>query len=66
MKKFNVVIEEVVSETFEILAETPEGALKEARERYRESDFVLSPGNIESAQMNVLDDNGDLADWIKV
>lgn len=57
MKKFCVVIEEVISEEFEIEAESKEDAIEKAIEKYYSCEFVLCPGNLEHKQLAVLDEN---------
>lgn len=44
--RFNILIEETVSDTFHVNAKTREEALLIAREKYRRGEFVLAPGNL--------------------
>lgn len=60
MKKFCVVIEETVSDEFEIYADSKEDAIKKAVEKYKSGEFVLSPGNVESKKISLGDD-----EWIE-
>ena len=65
MKKFCVVIEETVSEEFEVEAENKDDAIKKAVEKYKNGEFILSPGNLESKKISVVDDDNDkISEWI--
>ena len=64
MKKFKIVIEEMVSEEFEIEAETLEEAMEIAEEQYNNGTIVLEPGNLVAKQMMVEDvDTGECTEW---
>ena len=60
MKKFCVVIEETVSEEFEVEAENKDDAIRKATKKYRNGEFILSPGNLESKKISV-----DNYEWIE-
>lgn len=65
-KKFVITIEEMVTEDFEVLAETEEEAEVIATEKYNSGEFVLEPGNLVAKQMqihNVTDD--EYTDWFE-
>jgi hypothetical protein len=65
-KKFIITIEEMVTEDFEVFAETEEEAVEIANEKYNSGEFVLEPGNLVSKQMevhNVTDD--EYTDWFE-
>ncbi len=65
MKKFCVVIEETVSEEFEVEAESKEDAILKSIQKYRNGEFILSPGNLESKKISVVDDDNDkISEWI--
>lgn len=64
MKKYRVVIEETVSEEFEIEAASEEDAVSKAIQEYEAGNFVLSPGNVECRQISVVGKDGELTDWI--
>lgn len=59
MKKFIITIEEMVSEDFEIEAETMEEAMEIAEERYNNGDIMLEPGNLVAKQMMGYDEEED-------
>ncbi|WP_455042517.1 DpnD/PcfM family protein [Leptotrichia buccalis] len=46
MKKFKIIIEEHVSEEFEVEAENMEEAFNIAEKKYYSGEFVLEPGNV--------------------
>lgn len=62
-KKYNVVIEETVSKTFEIIADDENQAKSIAAEKYKSGEFVLSPGELTAKQIQVSNDNDILIDW---
>lgn len=51
MKKYKVIIEETISNEFTVKATSPEESAKIAKQKYRDCDFVLSPGNILTKQI---------------
>lgn len=57
MPKFTVVIEETVSQDFDVEANSQEEAIKIARDKYRNGEFVLEPGNLELAQIMLCNGN---------
>lgn len=64
MKKFCVVIEETISEEFEIEAESKADAISKAIKKYKNGEFVLNPGNVESKKISVIDDS-EIDKWIE-
>ncbi len=62
-KKYEVIIEEVVSSTFEIEAESYDEALEKSIEKYKNGTFVLEPGEIISKKVAVVDNDEEL-EWI--
>lgn len=63
--KYNVTIEETVSENFEIEieAENIYEALKISEQQYKNGEFVLSPGNLVFRQILIRDEKGNCVDW---
>ena len=57
MGKYTVVIEELVADEFEVEANDCEEALRIAEEKYRNCEFVLSPGEVQFKQMAVVSPN---------
>ena len=64
MRKYRVVIEETVSETFEVEATSEEDAISAAIREYNAGNFVVGSDNVEYRQISVIGDDGELADWI--
>ena len=54
MKKYKVVIEETLVDTFEVLAGSIDEARKIAVKKYKDSEFVLEPGECQHRQIAVL------------
>ena len=44
--KFEILIEETISDTFYVEAETREEVLSMARQKYQHGDFILEPGHL--------------------
>ena len=65
-KKYCVIVEEIVSESFELEAESEEEAISKAIKAYRSGEFVLEPGNFEYAQVQVIDEDGKSSNWVEV
>ena len=55
--KMHVLIEEVLSQEFEVEADSAEEAEKIAWEKYENGEFVLCPGNLEYTSIYVCDHN---------
>lgn len=64
MRKFHVVIEETISETFEIEATSEEDAVSKAIKEYKAGNFVVGSDNVEHRQISVVDKDGELTNWI--
>ena len=64
MKKYCVVIEETISEEFEIEAISKEDAISKAIREYKAGNFVVGPDNVEYRQISVVDEDEELKDWI--
>lgn len=63
MAKYTVIIEEVVSEEFEIHATTEEEAQKIAADAYNNGEIVLAPGNLISKKMTFVSHHGEFTEW---
>ena len=69
MKKYNVMIEETVWQTFEVEADTYEEAKEIVAQKYREAEFVLEPGNLDTTRMHIVDDHNCIVaddDWEEI
>ena len=62
--KYRVVIEETISEEFEIEATSEEDATSKAIQEYNAGNFVVGSDNVESRQSSVIGKDGELRDWI--
>lgn len=63
MKKCKITIEEMVSQTFEVEANSLEEALEIAEHNYKAGRFVLEPGNLVCKQICGEDEDGDCTEW---
>ncbi len=63
MKKYIITIEEMISENFEIEAETAEEAMDIAEHKYNIGEFVLAPGNLVAKQMAITEPNNAATEW---
>ena len=66
VKNYRVLIEETISEEFELEAESEKAAISKAIDAYKSGEFVLEPGNFESAHLKVIDENEKCSDWIEI
>lgn len=63
--KFIVTIEEVINQDFEVIASDFDEAIKIAKIKYNNEEFVLSPGNVTFKQISVKNKNDNsCTDWI--
>ena len=65
MNKFTIAIEETVVDEFEIVAENETEALTIAKDKYKNGDIVLCPGELQFKQMAVIPSSGDIMEWHK-
>ena len=64
-KLFKIVIEETVSDEFEVYADNLDDAVQIVKSNYCKGKFVLSPGNISDKKLAVIDmDNNSEYEWI--
>lgn len=64
-KKYNVIIEETVSNVFEIVADDEKQAKSIASEKYKSGEFVLVPGELVAKQIQICNNGDILIDWEK-
>ena len=62
MKTYRVVIEETVSDEFEIEAYSEDDAIDKAIHEYNEGNFVIGP-NVTFRQISIVEDN-EFKEWI--
>lgn len=55
MKTFKILVEETVSEEFEILAQNEDEALKIAGQKYKTGELVLTPGELIGTEISVVE-----------
>ena len=63
MKKYKIVIEEILVGEFEVKAADSKQALDIAREKYRKGEFVLSPGEVHHKQITVTYPPNESVEW---
>lgn len=63
MKKYVIVIEEIVSKEFVVEAKDAEEAMEIAEEKYENGEFVLDPGNLVSKQMAITEPDDEATEW---
>lgn len=65
MKKYEVIIEEMISQDFEVDAETYEEAINIAKHKYNIGEFVLTPGNLISKKLAIVPQDNVSTEWIE-
>lgn len=65
MAKYTILIEEVVTNSFEIEASNEEEARKIAEDSYSNSEIVLEPGNLISTKMAVISHANESTQWME-
>ena len=64
--KYTITIEETVSDTFEVEANSIKEATEKAIQNYNEAIFVLEPGNVTATHMQaVSEDEKEDSDWFE-
>lgn len=63
MKKYVIAIEEMISDNFEVEAETAEEAMELAEYRYRTGEYALAPGNLVAKQIAIISPNNAITEW---
>lgn len=57
--KYKVLIEETISEMFEVDADSIDEVRNKIRKGYLESDYVLDDSNLEGTQFTIFDSGGE-------
>nr|WP_304037444.1 DpnD/PcfM family protein [Ruminococcus bromii] len=65
MKKYVIVIEEVVVQNFEIEADSQEEALNKLETGYKNGIYVLEPGEVQSKKMSIVKPEQNATEWIE-
>lgn len=67
MMKFVVTIKEIVSEDFLIEANNSDEAINIAREKYKNSEYVLEPGSVLSVKLKCSNKTeNEATEWIEL
>ena len=67
MKNYIIAIEETVTDTFSIQANSLEEAVEKAKEEYKNGNFVLEPGEVHSVKISATDsETNESTDWEKL
>ena len=64
--KFKITIEEHVVETFNVEAENIDQAMEIAEEKYKNGEFVLEPGEVQTKlMMAATEDYEEYTEWVE-
>lgn len=64
--KFDITIEEMISETFSVYAKSEKEAIEYTIKKYENGEFMLCPGNLVAKQMEVYDsENNTYSKWFE-
>ena len=63
-KTYKIIIEEIISDEFAVTASSEEDAVKTAMAKYKNGEWVLSPGNLLEKKIAVITDGSDASEWI--
>ena len=61
--KYKVCIEEMISEEFEIEADSVQNAMSLAEQKYSSGELVLAPGNLVAKQMAIVEPKESVTEW---
>lgn len=64
-KKFKITIEETISQTFEIEAESSEEAMGKALKGYEDGTLVVDNGSLTGAKM-ACEGNDEVTEWVEI
>lgn len=65
MKTFNITIEERISETFEIEANSLEEAMRIAETEYYNEEFIIGPNVTARLMQGATEDYEEVTEWIE-
>ena len=66
MKKFKVIVQEVISQEFEVVANSIEEAAQITKMNYDEEKFVVDDPMVESRKIFVQDEKGEYEEWSEI
>lgn len=61
--KVKVIIEEVISQTFEVEVTDEHNAYEEIRQKYKSGELTVDNATLTQANVMILDENGEETDW---
>ena len=64
--KYTVIIEETVSDDFEIDANSESEAILRATEKYKNAELVLEPGKIQEVKIALVRENNEISHWEQI
>ena len=64
--KVKVIIEETISQTFEVEVSDMDNAYAEIKEKYRNEKFVLDNANLVEANVAFLEEDGQAGDFVRL
>ena len=62
--KVKVIIEEVISQEFEVEVSSYDNAYNEIREKYKNAELVLENPSLTQANVNIYDEEDREGDWV--
>ncbi|MDD7208140.1 MAG: DpnD/PcfM family protein [Faecalibacterium prausnitzii] len=60
-----MTIEELISQTFDVMAENETDARRIVEEKYKSGEFVLEPGEVTVRHMAVTESGNDTETWME-
>lgn len=63
--KYTITIEETVAKDFEIEANSADEAYETAEQKYKDSEFVLDPGECQFRQIAITNPSNEATEWRK-
>lgn len=65
MTEFEICIEEMVSQTFIVMAKDYDEAINLAIRNYEQGDFVLEPGDVVTRQLAITSPANEVTEWLE-
>ena len=62
---FKICIEEMVSQTFTVMAKDYDEAINLAIRNYEQGDFVLEPGDVVARQLAITSPANEVTEWLE-
>ena len=61
--KRKIIIEETITQEFEVEITNPDEGFEEIREMYKNGTLIINNPTLIDAQLTILDENGQVSDW---